>query len=425
MASAPYPAFLLDAADFLSDERVFLMSLQARGAYITLLCRCWQEGSIPSDMALMGRLVGVGAVEMAGLWEEISQKFSLRDDLPNRYVHPELEAERVKQERSRQERSEGGRAGAAKRWQKGEASPEPNGHGEADPQSAGKDSHKNEQSPANETPTSSPNGSVNGEANRPPNAKRSKGKRSKEKSQEPSPAVAGDGTPPPAPPEGVGSEPTAAEVQEKRRRAAETLKNHPVVAAVRSVRRKTPDPQHWERMIATVERAGPLDVPFMGKCWQEWYDRGYNRDSWKWLTDWYCHRVIPEPGERYDPDVVGQYQPPPEEPLSPDGPKRLSGADLGNLADAVRTMVQEQGREFRDVVEQLSLEALHPKDYLVVAKPICPRCGGSGMESVPGKGARPCDHRVAAELPQALDETGGEDGGERGNNGNAGENRED
>jgi hypothetical protein len=305
---------------------------------------------------------------------------------------------------------------------------EPNGHGEADPQTAGKDSHKDEQDSANESPngppTGPPNGSANGEANTPPNAKRSKGKRSKDKSQEPSPAVAGDGTPTPTPPEGVGSDPTAAEVQEKRQRAAETLKNHPVVAAVRSVRRKTPDPQHWERMIAAVEKAGPLDVPFMGKCWQEWYDRGYNRDSWKWLTDWYCHKVIPEPGERYDPDTVGQYQPPPEEPPSPDGPKRLSGADLGALAETVRVMVREQGRPFQEVVEQLGLETLNQKDYTVVAKPVCPRCGGAGLESVPGKGARPCDHRTSAELPRALNATdateGGENGGERGDGENDG-----
>jgi hypothetical protein len=230
--------------------------------------------------------------------------------------------------------------------------------------------------------------------------------------------------PTPTPPEGVGSDPTAAEVQEKRQRAAETLKNHPVVAAVRSVRRKTPDPQHWERMIAAVEKAGPLDVPFMGKCWQEWYDRGYNRDSWKWLTDWYCHKVIPEPGERYDPDTVGQYQPPPEEPPSPDGPKRLSGADLGALAETVRVMVREQGRPFQEVVEQLGLETLNQKDYTVVAKPVCPRCGGAGLESVPGKGARPCDHRTSAELPRALNATdateGGENGGERGDGENDG-----
>ena len=109
------PAFQFYPADFLSDENVALMSLAGRGAYITLICYCWREGSIPSDMNRLGRLCGIDSLAMAELWAELDGCFELAN---GRYIHPRLERERVKQQEFNRERQESGRKGAEARWQK-------------------------------------------------------------------------------------------------------------------------------------------------------------------------------------------------------------------------------------------------------------------------------------------------------------------
>lgn len=145
------PAFQFYPADFLADETVALMPLAARGAYITLLCYCWREGSIPTDMNRLGRLCGIDGSAMAQLWEDIYKCFELINpkqiadaesvtgnkpkhntedssainsyianaELANsRYMHLGLERERIKQREFNRERQESGRRGAESRWQK-------------------------------------------------------------------------------------------------------------------------------------------------------------------------------------------------------------------------------------------------------------------------------------------------------------------
>lgn len=112
------PAFQLYAADFLADENVALMSLAGRGAYITLMCFCWREGSIPSEPERLARLCGVDGSAMQPLMAELLHCFEVAKDNPLRLVHPRLEKERRRQEEHRKERQESGLRGAKLRWNK-------------------------------------------------------------------------------------------------------------------------------------------------------------------------------------------------------------------------------------------------------------------------------------------------------------------
>jgi hypothetical protein len=58
MAAEKAPAFQFYAKDFLTDGHVAGMTLAERGAYITLLCLCWQERSLPTETARLARMVG-------------------------------------------------------------------------------------------------------------------------------------------------------------------------------------------------------------------------------------------------------------------------------------------------------------------------------------------------------------------------------
>jgi uncharacterized protein YdaU (DUF1376 family) len=110
------PAFQLYPADFLADENVVVMTNQEAGCYIKLLCYCWREGSIPSEIPKIAKLCGESSSNMAQLWTAIEMCFSSAIDNPSRLRHPRLERERKKQEQYRAERSESGTKGANARW---------------------------------------------------------------------------------------------------------------------------------------------------------------------------------------------------------------------------------------------------------------------------------------------------------------------
>ncbi len=112
------PAFQFYPSDFLSDENVVMMSNQEIGCYIKLMCFCWREGSIPSDITRISKLCGEDSSDMAKLWLAISSCFTVAIDDSSRMVHPRLEKERIKQQEHKKERSESGIKGAEARWGK-------------------------------------------------------------------------------------------------------------------------------------------------------------------------------------------------------------------------------------------------------------------------------------------------------------------
>jgi|GEM_PF-3825750 len=112
------PAFQFYAAEFLSDENVAVMSNQEVGCYIKLICYCWREGSIPSDIKRISRLCGESTQIMSDLWPSLAPCFAVTQEDRSRLIHPRLERERQKQIEHSKERSESGAKGAKSRWQK-------------------------------------------------------------------------------------------------------------------------------------------------------------------------------------------------------------------------------------------------------------------------------------------------------------------
>jgi uncharacterized protein YdaU (DUF1376 family) len=115
------PAFQFYAKEFLTA--VLAMSLEARGAYITLLAYEWDSLAIPGDDAeALGRLFGCSPSQARKLWEIVGRKFEQGADGLWRnerleQQRAELEAFRVKQQ---QNGSKGGRPRKAR--------PEPRGN---------------------------------------------------------------------------------------------------------------------------------------------------------------------------------------------------------------------------------------------------------------------------------------------------------
>lgn len=108
------PAFRFYAGDFLRDQKVMLMSLEERGAYITLLCSNWLEGSIPDDTNKLARLCSITPGEMEQLWISLKPCFKPKGKkYPGMLTNRRLEVERKKQKafsKLQSDRAKGGPA---------------------------------------------------------------------------------------------------------------------------------------------------------------------------------------------------------------------------------------------------------------------------------------------------------------------------
>lgn len=104
------PAFQFYAGDWLSSQRVALMTLEQEGAYIRLMAFCWKHGSIPADPETLARLIGKGA--STTLASEVAKMFQLSGET---LIHPRLEQAREEQTAWRAKSSEGGKKSAETR----------------------------------------------------------------------------------------------------------------------------------------------------------------------------------------------------------------------------------------------------------------------------------------------------------------------
>lgn len=112
MAPEKAPAFQFYPKDFLSDPRVMAMSLEQRGAYITLLCLCWTETTLPMDVESLSRMLHCSPTAFTKrIWPALQACFQVADD---GFRQKRLDEERDKQSAYRQSQKDR----ADKRWHK-------------------------------------------------------------------------------------------------------------------------------------------------------------------------------------------------------------------------------------------------------------------------------------------------------------------
>jgi len=112
MQTMKSPAFQFYPTDYLGSQRVQLLTLEEEGAYVRLLCSCWQHGSIPADPDQAARLIGKGASTTVA--RVVLAMFQPSGE-SGRLIHDRLEAEREKQAVWREKSSAGGRKSAEMR----------------------------------------------------------------------------------------------------------------------------------------------------------------------------------------------------------------------------------------------------------------------------------------------------------------------
>lgn len=98
--------------EFLADEAVQLMGLDEVGAYTLLLLHQWTHGSIPTDLASLGKICkNTKAGPMRRIWKAMADKFPPSSADPNRRQNLKLERVREEQEAFLENRRVSGKAG--------------------------------------------------------------------------------------------------------------------------------------------------------------------------------------------------------------------------------------------------------------------------------------------------------------------------
>lgn len=104
------PAFQFYPADWMASQRLQMLSLEEEGAYIRLLCYCWNHGSIPADPEKLARLIGKGG--STTLARVVATMFQPDGSNPEIMRHERLDLEREKQAQWKEKSSAGGKKSA-------------------------------------------------------------------------------------------------------------------------------------------------------------------------------------------------------------------------------------------------------------------------------------------------------------------------
>lgn len=122
MAPDKAPAFQFYPKDFLTDEKVVLMSNTEVGIYMRLLCFCWLEGTLPLETESLARMARMPLKQFTKLWERSVLRSCFQVSEDGRLHHKRLDLERQNQQEHTRRQGDRGRAGAEARWHKHGAS---------------------------------------------------------------------------------------------------------------------------------------------------------------------------------------------------------------------------------------------------------------------------------------------------------------
>lgn len=109
----PVPYFPLYAANFIASKPYRLMSLQERGLWITLYMEFWVNGSLPSDVNELSKLLGFGVNEVKNALSRL--QFSFVEEVNGELICKELEEYRNQFNEKREKQRLGGIVGAQKK----------------------------------------------------------------------------------------------------------------------------------------------------------------------------------------------------------------------------------------------------------------------------------------------------------------------
>src|SRR5262245_14002411 len=127
---------------------------------------------------------------------------------------------------------------------------------------------------------------------------------------------------------------------------------HVAIQTCREVAKQYPPKELWDKLITTL--GDTPNAVLLAECRTEWVERGYNRASWKWATEWYvtgapprvAHSLPKPPGNAH----VGKHAPAPQ-PFVP------TAEDNEFMSTYIETLIAEEdlihlGNEYDAIVKR-------------------------------------------------------------------------
>ncbi len=119
------PAFQFYSSNYMSTIQYRTMSLSERGLMMSMLCECWVNSYVPSDISQLAKILGYSNDEVSQSLSTNVMHFFYKED--DRIISPELIAYRNKLDERQRLQIEGGKKGALRKKEKEVSSSYPQG----------------------------------------------------------------------------------------------------------------------------------------------------------------------------------------------------------------------------------------------------------------------------------------------------------
>lgn len=106
------PAFQFYPKDFIMDDKVAIMNMEARGVYITLLSYCWNNKGLSNDQEELKQMCGYPK-NWDRIWKKVGVCFYVKGD---KLFNKRLDKEARKQKKWKEKSIKGGKRSAQIRW---------------------------------------------------------------------------------------------------------------------------------------------------------------------------------------------------------------------------------------------------------------------------------------------------------------------
>ena len=119
------PAFQFYSSNYMSAIQYRTMSLSERGLMMSMLCECWVNSYVPSDISQLAKILGYSNDEVSQSLSTNVMHFFFKDN--DKIICPELIAYRNKLDERLRLQIEGGKKGALRKKEKEVTSSYPEG----------------------------------------------------------------------------------------------------------------------------------------------------------------------------------------------------------------------------------------------------------------------------------------------------------
>lgn len=158
----------------------------------------------------------------------------------------------------------------------------------------------------------------------------------------------------------------------KAKREPDARTYHVAIQTVREIMSQYPPKELWDKVIQTL--GDTPNIALLVECRTEWVERGYNKNSWKWATEWYATgvpaRTVGGPPKQSKAAYVGAIKPTKERQVTAEDlafmekhiDDLIAANDFIHLADEYDAIIQRGGAKAEWEIRCVAWYELHKSE---------------------------------------------------------------